>query len=118
MIALVVSILVVTAIVRAGINSRSREIEVLRLVGATERYVRMPFLIEGAAEALLAMIVALIALHFLTGFAEKLAGDLFAMIGAAALVRPSWPILAALLLGSAAAGLAGARISLKGLTRV
>jgi cell division transport system permease protein len=116
LIALVVAILVVTAMTRTGINARSREIQVLGLVGATDRNVRLPFLLEGILEAVAAMVIALVSLHFLTNFAETIAGNLMSLIGAASLVRlPSTTILL-LLIGSALTGLIGARISLRGVT--
>jgi cell division transport system permease protein len=118
LIALIVAVLVVTAMVKAGINSRSREIEVLGLVGATDWYVRLPFLLEGALETLLAMGVALTSLHFLTNFTEALVGDLMSIIGAATLIRLSSSTIMLLLVGSALVGLAGAKLSLRGVIRV
>jgi cell division transport system permease protein len=87
-------------------------------MGATDRYVRLPFLIEGTVEALMGMIVALVALHFLANFADGLAGDLISLIGAANLVRLPSTTVALLLAGSALTGLTGAGLSLRGLARV
>jgi cell division transport system permease protein len=112
----VVAILVVTAMTRTGINARSREIQVLGLVGATDRNVRLPFLLEGILEALAAMVIALVSLHFLTNFAEAIAGDFMSLIGAASLVRLPPTTILLLLIGSALTGLVGARISLRGVT--
>jgi cell division transport system permease protein len=116
LIALVVAILVVTAMTRTGINARSREIQVLGLVGATDRNVRLPFLLEGILEAVAAMVIALVSLHFLTNFAETIAGDFMSLIGAASLVRLPPTTILLLLIGSALTGLVGARISLRGVT--
>lgn len=116
LIALVVAILVVTTMTRTGINARSREIEVLGLVGATDRHVRLPFLLEGVLETVLAMSVALVSLHFLTNFAESIAGDIMSLIGTASLVRLPPATIVLLLVGSALTGLIGARISLRGIT--
>jgi cell division transport system permease protein len=116
LIALVVAILVVTAMTRAGINTRSREIEVLGLVGATDLHVRLPFLLEGVLEAVLAMSIALVSLHFLTNFAENIAGELISLVGTASLVRLPLTTIVLLLAGSALTGLIGARISLRRVT--
>ncbi len=118
LIAFAVAILVVTAIVRAGINVRSREIEVLGLIGATRRYIHFPFLAEGALEATSAMLLALAALHFLANSAQELAGELMPLIGATELVRLTPSAVFMLIAGSAVIGLIGARISLKGMARV
>ena len=54
-----VCLYVVVSTIRLGVFARRDEIDVLRLVGATDRYVRAPFLLEGglqgAAGALIAM---------------------------------------------------------------
>ncbi|MCP4606654.1 MAG: hypothetical protein GY847_40130 [Proteobacteria bacterium] len=118
LIAFAVAILVVTAVVRAGVNARSREIEVLGLIGATRRYVRFPFLLEGAIEATSAMLLALAALHFLNNSVQELAGELMPLIGAAEFMRLTPTAVLMLLAGSALVGLAGAGISLRGLVRV
>jgi cell division transport system permease protein len=43
---------VVHATIRLGIFARREEIEILRLVGATDRFVRAPYLVEGALQGL------------------------------------------------------------------
>ncbi len=112
LLALVVALLVVAATVRAGVTARRKEIEVLRFVGATDRYVRLPFLIQGAFEAVIAMGVALVVLHFLMNQVDSLAGDLLPLVGGGALGRLSPQNLWILLLGGLTAGLIGARMSL------
>lgn len=118
LIALAVSVLVVTALVRASINARKREIEVVELVGATRSYVHLPFLLEGALQAVVAMGAALIGLHFLTDAVWDFVGDLMPLIGAGSLVRLTPTAVFLLLVGSALTGLTGAGISLRGITRV
>lgn len=43
----IVSMLIIGSTIRMAILSRAREIEIMRLVGATNSFVRMPFLVEG-----------------------------------------------------------------------
>lgn len=45
--------------IRAAIDARSQEIEVMRLVGATRRFIRAPFLIEGFLLGLMSAVVTL-----------------------------------------------------------
>jgi cell division transport system permease protein len=51
--------------VRMAVFSRRREIGIMRLVGATNWFIRIPFMIEGVAEALLGATAAVIALFLL-----------------------------------------------------
>jgi cell division transport system permease protein len=118
LIAFAVAILVVTAVIRSGVNSRSAEIRVLGLVGATKRYVQLPFLLEGAIEATVAMVAALISLHLLANSAENFAGDILPLAGASALARLAPKTVLLLVAGSAVVGILGARISLRSLSRV
>ncbi len=113
LLALVVAVLVVAATVRSGVVARRREIEVLRFVGATDGYVRAPFLIEGVLEVALALGLALAVLHVLLGRIEAVAGSLLPLVGGGALVRPGATALLALCLGGVAAGLVGARLTLR-----
>ena len=51
--------------IRLTLLSRNEELELLRLVGATNNYIRMPFLVEGAFQGLLGATSGLIALYVL-----------------------------------------------------
>ena len=55
------SILLIANTIRLSLYSRRREVEVMKLVGATDWFIRWPFVIEGvvvgAAGALLAIVV-------------------------------------------------------------
>lgn len=51
--------------IRLTLLSRNEELELLRLVGATNNYIRMPFLVEGAFQGLLGATTGLIALYVL-----------------------------------------------------
>jgi cell division transport system permease protein len=113
LLALVVAVLVVAATVRTGVASRRREIEVLRFVGATDRWVRAPFLIEGALEVAAALGLALIGLRLLLSRLESAVGELLPLLGGGELVRPDAAALAALALGGICAGLLGARLTLR-----
>jgi len=53
------SVFIISNTVRLTIMSRQKSIEVLRLVGATNRFITMPFLVEGAFQAGVASLVSL-----------------------------------------------------------
>jgi cell division transport system permease protein len=111
--AAVVAILVVTATVRTGVSARRREISVLRYVGATETYVRAPFLIEGAVEASLAMGLAIVSLDLLMNHVDTVVGSILPLLGGGQILRLECSWLAAMMIGSLLAGLIGARLSLR-----
>ena len=110
---LVVALLVVAATVRTGVHARRREIEVLRSVGATDTYVRLPFMLEGAFESVVAMGLALGALGLLMSRVDRLVGDVLPLIGGGDLARITTATTAALLVGGVLTGLLGARLSLR-----
>lgn len=87
---------VVASTIRLALQRRSREVEVLKLVGASDGYVRRPFVIEGAAQgaigatvaiALLAVFYAIVRGHF--------HGELATLIGMAPTFLP-WTIILAM----------------------
>ena len=55
-----VSIIIIGATIRMTVMARSREIAIMRLVGATDAFVRSPFLIEGVIKGILGGVVALL----------------------------------------------------------
>lgn len=60
----VIAVLFIYNTVRLIIRFRNDEISIMKLVGATNTYVRGPFIVEGALYGLVAGIVTLIALYF------------------------------------------------------
>ena len=112
--ALIVAVLVISAVVRTGVTARAREMEVLGYVGATQRYIRFPFLLEGALEAALAMLLALACMQVLIFKTEAAIREVMPIIGLNALAGFSAGVVALLTFGGAAAGLFGSRLSMKG----
>ena len=53
---------IVTNTIKLTIYSRQEEIEILKIVGATDRYVKMPYLIEGCLQGLAGGMIALLVL--------------------------------------------------------
>lgn len=62
---LVAAILLVYNTIRTTVFSRRREVEVMRLVGASNWYIRIPFMIEGVIQGLLAGVITLPFLRWL-----------------------------------------------------
>ncbi|CAN5390341.1 permease-like cell division protein FtsX [soil metagenome] len=55
-----VSVIIIGATIRMAVLSRAKEIAIMRLVGATDAYIRRPFLIEGVAKGVMGGILALV----------------------------------------------------------
>jgi len=54
----VVAIIIIGTTIRMAVLQRSREIAIMRLVGATDGFIRRPFLLQGAIKGLLGGLVA------------------------------------------------------------
>ena len=71
------AIALVANTLRMGMFARRKEIGIMRLVGATNWRIRVPFLIEGLVEALIGAIAALAALFVIkVFFIDQLRGQL------------------------------------------
>jgi cell division transport system permease protein len=57
------SVFIISNTVRLTIMSRQKSIEVLKLVGATNRFITTPFVVEGAFQAGVASVVSLVLLY-------------------------------------------------------
>lgn len=71
---LIVVVLLLAAIVlifntiRLSVHARRKEIEVMKLVGATNWFVRLPFLFEGFFEGFIGSIISVVLLYFLSNY--------------------------------------------------
>ena len=64
----IVSVIIIGATIRMAVLARAKEISIMRLVGATDSYIRRPFLVEGFAKGVLGGLLALV----LTWIAQSL----------------------------------------------
>jgi cell division transport system permease protein len=113
------TIIVVSATLQLAIFARREEIEIQKLVGGTDAFVRMPFLIEGGLEGLLAGGLALGLVFAVVRWVERDGGELlgFALLGGRLAVP--WAQLALEQLGAGLAlGLLGSFIAVRRFLRV
>ncbi|MGT2933387.1 permease-like cell division protein FtsX [Streptococcus catagoni] len=68
---LIVAILLISNTIRMTIMNRQRDIEIMRLVGAKNSYIRGPFFFEGAWVGLLGAILPSILIYYLYEFAYR-----------------------------------------------
>ena len=84
---------VVSSTIRLSLQRRKLEVEVMKLVGATEGYVREPFVIEGAAQGALGASFAIVLLGVLYLVVQShLDQRLVALFGSAPTFLP-WPLV-------------------------
>jgi len=104
---------VVSSTIRLALQRRRIEVEVLKLVGATDGYVRRPFLVEGAVQGaagaafaigLLAILYAIVRAHF--------DGQLAALLGVSPAFLP-WTVCLGMIGLGATLGAAAALFSLR-----
>jgi cell division transport system permease protein len=55
-----VSVIIIGATIRMAVLARAKEISIMRLVGATDSYIRRPFLVEGFAKGVMGGLLALL----------------------------------------------------------
>ena len=90
-----VAIIIIGTTIRMAVLQRAREIAIMRLVGATDSFIRLPFLLEGMVKGLLGGLLAL-----------GLSAGAWALINQA-LIRASFFTPAQAAIGVAAGGLLG-----------
>jgi cell division transport system permease protein len=113
----VASVLLIANTIRLSLYARRREVEVMKLVGATDWFIRWPFVLEGVIVGALGGILAILLLAVAKiAVVDPLAAD-FALIAAPDTI--DFRLLVAVLLGSAVAVSAlGSGLSLRKFLRV
>jgi cell division transport system permease protein len=111
------SILLIANTIRLSLYARRREVEVMKLVGATDWFIRWPFVLEGVIVGCLGGIVAVLLLGVVkVAVVDPLAKD-FALIAAPDTMN--FPLLiAVLLLASIGVSALGSGLSLRRFLRV
>jgi len=113
----VASMLLIANTIRLSLYARRREVEVMKLVGATDWFIRWPFVLEGVMVGALGGLLAVVLLGVVkVAVVDPLAAD-FALIAAPDTMN--FPLLIALLLfASIAVSALGSGISLRRFLRV
>lgn len=107
------TLIIVSATLQLAIYARREEVEIQKLVGATDRFVQAPFLVEGALQGLAGAVVAIAALvAFRQTLSPQLASLLsFLRLPSAAPETRGWTEALELALAGAALGLSGSYLA-------
>lgn len=104
---------VVGSTIRLSLQRRRAEVEVLKVIGATDQYVRAPFLVEGAIQGALGALMALMVLGVLFLIVKSsVHGELSLLIGMAPKFLP-WHWAVCLVLMGGVMGVLAAYTSLR-----
>lgn len=72
---LLAALLLILNAIRMAIFARRREIEVMKLVGATNWFIRVPFMLEGVVQGVIGSTMAVVSVFFLDRFMERYGTD-------------------------------------------
>ncbi|NLY20574.1 MAG: ABC transporter permease [Tissierellia bacterium] len=76
-----ISILIISNTIKITVASRSREINIMKYLGATNGYIRSPFILEGLLIGLIGGVIALCVVYFgYEFFFDKINHSLFSMV--------------------------------------
>lgn len=106
------ALLIIHNAIRVGIFARRREIHIMRLVGATERLIRLPFLIEGVTLGLMGGLIAFAALRLAYGFFYQDVREALPFLPVVPTGAVAGDVWLALVLFGFVLGLLGSRVSL------
>lgn len=120
LVVMIATIVIVSATLQLAIYARREEIEIQKLVGATDRFVKAPFLIEGALQGLLGAACACAGLWAFSAFAGPRLSSLFSFLlgpaGGSPLLTAS--LVLELFVAGAALGLLGSFVAVGRFLRV
>jgi cell division transport system permease protein len=112
------SLLVIGNSIRTSVAHRKEEIEILKLVGATDSMVRTPFVVEGAFMGLIASSVAMVFSFVFYTWAVKLLADNMSFLNLSSNVRfLPWSFIVFSLLGGVAVGAFGSYFCVRRLSQ-
>jgi len=114
---LVASVLLIANTIRLSIYARRREVEVMRLVGATNWFIRWPFVIEGIIVGIIGATIAVAILWLGKATIVDPLADNFALINNFSTVGFTW-LVAILIAAAVAVSALGSGVTLRRFLRV
>ncbi len=101
---LAVSVFLISNTVTIGISVRKEEITVMKYIGATDFFVRAPFVFEGMIIGLIGSALPLVLLYYIYDVALKFLAEKFAFLSSLLVTLPVWDVFTVLIPVSLAIG--------------
>lgn len=114
----VISLFIISNTIKLALFSRKREVNIMKFVGATDWFIRCPFIIEGAIIGIISGLIALILEYII--YTKAIAG-VINLINIAKPISYSsqlWIIIPGFLIGGILVGMLGSIVSLRKYLRV
>ncbi|OXT09054.1 permease-like cell division protein FtsX [Thermoanaerobacterium thermosaccharolyticum] len=71
----IISVVIISNTIKLGVFARRREINIMKYIGATDWFIRWPFLVEGIVLGLVGAILAIVILGLIYGYAADLVNN-------------------------------------------
>jgi len=94
---LIISIFLISNTISVGISVRKEEIGIMKYIGATDAFVRAPFLLEGMVLGVIGAAIPLVALYFLYNSVVEYILNKFSVLTGVVAFIPVWQIYQILL---------------------
>ncbi len=94
---LAVSVFLISNTVTIGISVRKEEITVMKYIGATDFFVRAPFVFEGMIIGLIGSALPLVLLYYIYEVALKFLAEKFAFLSSLLVTLPVWDVFVVLI---------------------
>lgn len=117
----IVALIIIFNTIRIAIFSQKDDIEIMQLVGATNWYIRWPFIIEGALYGIIATIISMIALAAILYYTGPTLSNYFGGVGSDIsnyLYNNAFPIFATQLFVGVAIGMVSSWLAMRKYLRV
>ena len=108
----VVSVFVIINTIKLAVFSRHEEIEIMRYVGATKRFITMPFVFEGMFIGIISSVISYFIQHYLYSYIAKLVVKDYSIIKIVPFANVNLIIFAAFVAVGVLTGIIGSAISL------
>lgn len=109
----VISLFIISNTLRATMHSRRFEISIMKSVGATDAFVRIPFVVEGMVIGLISAIISTAALYFLYNGVVGIVLNIFKFTDPVSVESVIWYVLAIFVLAGVVIGALSGFISIR-----